>query len=336
MTSYSSLGAFYAALPGLIEAGATMDDLYREMLGVEDLGEVDASPAGLRGLATGWRQGPSFLPIRLSELFGGLEVDHSDDYVLSLVGGLSGWRMDAVLEYVLRTDHELRDQVFWRIFEVEGGGQVSLANIDRFTGASGWHSTVVTFVADGTLDRARVLRSCLEALNRDFSSYRAGWFSRLYAALDPTPAEAAADQDLLLLTLASPITASASLAVKTLAAVHHAGLLDADAFVESCGRVLTGAKAAATTTLRILSALGQDRLADLDALAETMALGMASSHPDVQRAAVTALERLGREELVRRDRDLLAPAVAAQVLPGVPPPAMSGAVASLEIGRAHV
>lgn len=315
MTGYPSLRSFYDALPGLITAGATLADLYREMLTVEDR-EMDASPEGVRRLATARTHAPSFLPIRLSELFGGLEVAHSDDYVLALVGGLRGWRMDDVLAYLLRNDHELREQVFWRVFEVEGGGEVSLAT--TWYGDSAWHETVVAFAADGTLDRTRVLRSALEALNRDFSSYRAGWFSRLYTALAPTPEEAAADQDLLHLTLASLVTASVSLAVKTLAAVHTAGLLDADAFVESCGPVLTGAKGAATTTVRMLSALATDPAADLGAVAEAIALGMANAHPDVQRCAVAALVRLGREDRARRDSDLLAPAVAAEMLPGTP------------------
>ena len=320
MNATGSLRTFYDALPGLIEAGTSLDDLYREMCSVPDRGEVRASSADLRVLATVWTQVPTFLPIRLAELFGGLRVEHSDDYVLALVGGLRGWRWGALLTYVLRHDHDLREQVFWRVFEVEGGGQVSLANIDRF-GAQGWHDTVLVLVADGTLDRARVMRSCLEALNRDFSAFRAGWFSRLYAALAPTPQEAAADEEILRLTLASSVSASAALAVKTLATVHAAGLLDAAPFVEACGPALTGSKATALTALRILVALASpadDQVIDPQAVAGAIALGMANSHADVQRAAVSALIRLGREDLAREGRDLLAPAVAADLLPGAP------------------
>lgn len=318
MTRYPYPRSFYDALPGLIQAGATLEDLYKEMLTVEDLREVDASPEEVRRIASVTAYLPSFLPIRLGELFGGLTVEHTDDYVLALVSGLGARAAPGLRAFLLRTDRDLREEVFWQVFEIEGGGEVSLTNVDRFTSqGDSWQKTVLTLTADGTLDRARVLRSCLEALNRDFSSFRAGWFSRLYAALAPTPAEAAVDQDLLLLTLASSITASASLAVKMLAALHTAGLLDADAFVASCGPVVSGAKGAATAVLRVLSALAADASCDPGALAEAIALAMANAHPDVQRAAVAALARLDREDLVRRERDLLAPAVAAQLSPGL-------------------
>lgn len=322
MTHYPHARSFYVAVPGLIEAGATAEDIYREMLTVEDLREVDGSPDEVRRLASSWAHQPNFLPIRLGELFGGLAVEHTDDYVLAFIAGLGASEAPEIRAFMLRNDHDLREELFWRIFEIEGGGEVSLANVDKYSNKVGsWQDTVLALTADGTLDRARVLHSCLEALNRDFSSYRAGWFSRVYSALAPTPAEAAADQDLLRLTLASPVTASTSLAVKSLAAVHKAGLLDADAFVEACRPVLTGAKGAAAATLRILSALAKDAVADPGAVAEVIALGAGNAHADVQRAAVTALVRLGREDIARRDRDLLAPGVAAELLPGAPAPA---------------
>ena len=48
------------------------------MLGVQsaDLRAVDASPRRLREMAQGWSQRPAFVPIRLNELFNGLQVEH--------------------------------------------------------------------------------------------------------------------------------------------------------------------------------------------------------------------------------------------------------------------
>ena len=104
-----------------------------------------------------------------------------------LATSAAGWDTTGIRTFMLTHDSYLRENVFWRFFEVEGGGEISLANIDKFSSEDGsWKDTVVGLVNDGVLDRDRILRSCLEALNRDFSSYRAGWFSRLYDALDPS------------------------------------------------------------------------------------------------------------------------------------------------------
>lgn len=313
MTPYKNLWDYYRDTARLIEGGATLRTLYDAMLGVqsEDMRAVQASPKRLREMAQGWSQRPNFLPIRLNEVFNGLQVDHTDDYVLAMVGGLGGRQEQEVRLFMLRHDHALRDEVFWRIFEVEGGGEISLANIDKFSREElNWHNTVVLLANEGTLDRRRVLRGCLEALNRDFSAYRAGWFSRLYATLAPTPDEAAADQPLLRQSLGSPITATVGLAVKQFEALHKQGLLDAAPFVDACGGAFSGSKAAALSVLRILEALGAQARAEPESVAQALALGLAHPHADVQRAAVKALAKLGRTDLAQQQRDALAPAVA--------------------------
>ena len=315
MTGYRHLYDFYADTVLLITRGATLRDLYDAMLTVPGALPIDTSPQRIRDLAQHWSQSASFVPIRLQELFGGVRVEHSDDYVLAMVGGLCGRVKQELRVFMLRHDHQLRDEVFWRVFEVEGGGEISLANIDKFSREElNWHNTVLLLVTEGTLDRTRVLRSCLEALNRDFSAYRAGWFSRVYVALEPTPEEAAADQELLRLCLGSSVTATVSLAVKQLASVHKAGLLDATPFVEACGPAFAGPKAAASMVVRMLAVLGRGD-ADPGLVAETLVLGLGHPHADVQRAAVKALTALGRGDLATEQRDALAPAVAAELLP---------------------
>ncbi|MGC3953140.1 MAG: DUF6493 family protein [Propionicimonas sp.] len=314
MTRYRYIYEFVDDTKRLIERGTSLRGLYDALLTVKEASPIDASAKELRELAQRWTQWPTFIPIRLHELFAGLQVEHSDDYVLAMVGGLGGRRDQDVRLFMLRHDHQLREEVFWRVFEVEGGGEVSLANIDKFSREElNWHNTVLLLVSEGTLDRTRVLRCCLEALNRDFSAYRAGWFSRVYAALAPTPEEAAADQELLRLCLGSSVTATVSLGVKQLAGVHQVGLLEPAAFVEACGPALAGPKAAALTVVRILTALGGDVEPGL--VAESLALGLGHPHADVQRASVKALAALGRADLAVEQREALAPAVAAELLP---------------------
>lgn len=310
MQPYAKQWDFYRDTARLIEEGATLRALYDAMLRVQsdDMRAVDASPKRLREMAQAWSQRPNFVPIRLNELFNGLQVERTDDYVLAMIGGLGGRHEQELRLFMLRHDHALRDEVFWRVFEVEGGGEISLANIDKFSREEfNWHNTVVLLANDGTLDRRRVLRGCLEALNRDFSAYRAGWFSRVYAALAPTPDEAAADQRLLRLCLGSSITASVSLAVKQFETLHKRGLLEAAPFVDACGGAFSGSKAAALSVLRILEALAG---VEPESLAQAVALGLGHPHADVQRAAVNILAKLGREDLAQQQRDALAPAVA--------------------------
>ncbi|QIL74213.1 hypothetical protein G7048_27470 (plasmid) [Diaphorobacter sp. HDW4B] len=318
MSSYQHEYEFHRDTPRLIESGATLRSLYDAMLTVRDsdMRKVDASPARLKWMTQHWSQSASFVPIRLNELFGGLNVEHTDDYVLALVGGLGGRYEHEVRMFMLRHDHALRNEVFWRVFEVEGGGEISLANIDKFSAENfNWHNTVVLLANEGTLDRQRVLRSCLEALNRDFSAYRAGWFSRVYAALEPTPEQSAADQDLLRLCMGSSVTATLSLGVKQLEAVHKAGLLETDAFVQSCSGAFSGPKAAAVALVRMLASIAASGGADAESTAQALAQALHHPHADVQRAAVKALGKMGRMDLALDQRDSLAPAVVAELLP---------------------
>lgn len=309
-----------------VPAAADLAELYAPMREFAEAHgfRLRVSQRDVIALATSWTQTAAFAQLRLIELFGGRPLEHNDDYVLAMIGGLGGRFEPQIREFMLRHDHELRDGVFWRVFEVEGGGEISLTNIDKYSPAEdNWHNTVVMLARDGTLSRRRVLRSCLEALNRDFSAYRAGWFSRVYSALSPTPAEAAADQDLLRLTLGCGISASVSVAVTHLATVHKAGLLDAGDFAGACAPALTGPKGTALKVLAILRSQATDTRGGvptpsptLPPVAEVIAAGCANPHPDVQRAAVAALIELGREDIVRRETEWLAPAVAAEVLAG--------------------
>ncbi len=312
--SYRTVYDFYRDTARLIAGGVTLRGLFDAMLTVKEPVPIDASPGRLRDLTRHWTQSPVFVQLRLHELFGGLRVEHTDDYVLAMVGALGGRHEQEVRLFLLRQDRELREELFWRIFEVEGGGEISLANVDKFSREElNWQNTVVLLTGEGTLDRRRLLRCCLEALNRDFSAYRAGWFSRVYTALEPTAVEAAADQDLLRLCLGSSVTATVSLGVKQLAAVQRAGLLEAGAFVEACTPALTGPKAAATTVVRMLAALATT--VGIDPVAEALVLGLGHPHADVQRAAVKALTALGRVDLALEHCDELTPAVAAELLP---------------------
>ena len=327
MKTYQHLYELWRDSGQVIAEGATLRSLYDLMLGTEEAQEPNAKPwkvsqQTLVDLTTRKFQNAQFAGIRLCELFGDTRLEHSDDYVLTMIGYLGGRYQPELRPFLLRHDHALRNEVFWRIFEVEGGGEISLANVDKFSIDNlNWHHTVVLLSNEGTIERKRVLRSCLEALNRDFSSYRAGWFSRVYSALEPTPEEAVADQDLLLLCLGSSVTATLSLGVKQLEAVYKAGRLDAAAFVEASGGAFLGPKAAAISVVRMLQGIAATGELGVDVMADALLPGLGHAHADVQRACILALQKLGREDLAHAARDALAPAVVAQLLPESQTPA---------------
>ncbi|RRD52464.1 hypothetical protein EII12_04630 [Buchananella hordeovulneris] len=305
----------------LLVADAPLVDIYRHVR------ERWGGAGWLARMRSGYSPhvGLRFFCRRLAMLFDDHHEPVDDDYILEMINLLNGDARSGMRGHLLRHDAEFREQIFWRIFEVEGGGEVSLANLEKFNlGSNSWAATVQEMIVDGLAPRPRVLRACLEALNRDFSAYRAGWYSRLYTALAPSAREAAADQDLLLQALGSGITATVTLAVKQLAALARPGLLDAAAFAAACAPALASTKSSALATIRVVAG------ANLAATERAEALAPALTHPhdDVQRAAARALLELGARTLLQAHAEVMAPAVVAELgleLPAVPVPPVAAA-----------
>lgn len=329
------------AVDELIKQGADLRDLHRAILNVQDADSL--APSELRKFLTiaaehHWNTG-HFLAVRLCELFGDAQgrpfhVDHDDTYVLSMIsdfhnrgtylGGTwtTGGNAPALF---LRQDAQLRDEVFWRIFEVEGGGEVSLANVDRFSRPDAtWQSTILDLLSDGTIDRGRVIAEVTAGFNRDWSTYRVRWFRDMYTALELTDAEKAAYQGELLLALGSAVSQTVTFVVKELAGLQKKGLLDSAGFLDSCGPALTGTKSAATTALRMLeriatSGTGEPSGTDAEQISDRIAEALANTSDDVQRKAASMLTARGRGDLLTRDADVLSAVVAAEVTPEVVP-----------------
>ncbi|HEX8205356.1 MAG TPA: DUF6493 family protein [Solirubrobacteraceae bacterium] len=164
-----------------------------------------------------------------------IERPRTDGYVLAFVALQDrASRGDRSLRQALEADPDLLEHEVWRIFEVEGGGDLSLAAIDKYSGGyddelTGWAGTLKAFADEGTLDRDRLLDASLDALGRDFSSFRAGWYSRFHETLEPTVEERVARLDAYLRLVGSSIANTASFALKAVEAVDKAGALPASA-----------------------------------------------------------------------------------------------------------
>ncbi len=255
----------------------------------------------LRAASTTFWSAGRFGRVRLLERIGLVDLEPDDTYVLAMVSGLEP---DTAAR--LRDDPELIDRALWRVFEVEGGGEVSLANMDRFSRGQ-WRSIFLELTADGTIDRARVLAACLTALNRDFAAYRAGWYSAMYLALEPTPQELAAAQGDLRRLLGASVPATVAFALRQLLLVHKAGLLDAGETPAALPpATLVKAKGTALDALRLARSFRSEQPGAVAMVART-ALG--HPHPDVQRAAAALMAECGAGDAVAAAGEDLTPSV---------------------------
>ncbi len=148
-----------------------------------------------------------------------IEQPQTDFYILGMVAVADRYkrgsgRMGAV-EF-LSEEPELLALVP-RLFEVEGSGEFSLAAFDKYRSLEQQWSTALKALADeGRLDRGMLLERSLDALARDFASFRAGWYSRFYQLLQPSPVESLALIDRIFPLLGSPIAPTVSFGVKLL------------------------------------------------------------------------------------------------------------------------
>lgn len=271
--------------------------------------------AHLRWMAETMAGVPEFPLIRDHQRSGTITVSFDDTYVLAMISGLTGrFQGDRSKADLLRADPELLDQAFWRIFEVEGNREVSLANIDRFQGpeTQSWQEAVLELAADGTIDRQRVLDRTLAALAAGFPQYRAGWFSRLHDALLPTMDEIATRQAAYAGLLRSPLGPTVTLALGALTALDNAARLD-DALTNA-GLAAAVHVPARTTANKAVRLAGRIMRRNTAAGLSTLAAALRHPHADVQSAALTELRRHGdpsaRAE-VERQLDQLAPSTAA-------------------------
>ena len=255
----------------------------------------------------GWRQyrrGVTFIQIRMRELFEGYEIEHGDPYFIGLMGQ-GGVERD----FLLWHDAELREELIWPLFSLEGTQVVSFANMEKYS--SGWARPLVALVDEGMLDRDRLLDEMLKALSRGFPAYRVRWFTQHYEDFAPTEAETTARQHLLTAALGSGIGSTTTFALKQLSSLTE---LDQDGFVAAASHALGGTKATAITALKMLEKIVSERDDLATEIADAVQTGLYHSHDDVVRRSAKLLHTLGKGDLVDAASDTLSPAMALELL----------------------
>ncbi len=232
-----------------------------------------------------------------------------------------------ILEYYSRwawrsgdfDEDSLLDGDVWRFFEVEGGGEDSLANHDKYLkrGQESWADRLKAYSDEGKLDRQRLLNASLDALDRDFAQYRAGWYSRFHVLMAPTLDEVSTRSDRYLRLLSSSIPPTVSFAMKHVQMLDKAGALDAAALLAALEPALQArAKGTVSAALKLVLSAAK-RQPDLEAEAARKAmLAMISEDAGVQGKALDAVERLGVDAVVddlASYVDLVAPSIRPRV-----------------------
>jgi hypothetical protein len=195
----------------------------------------------------------------------------------------------------LLTDPELLDEV-WRLFEIEGNGEFSLAARDKYTHKpeGTWAHALVALANEGKLSRDRLLDASLDALSRDFAQFRAGWFSRFHEALKPTLVERARRASRYLHLLGSRIPPTVSFALKALTILDKAGQLLPRTAVDSFGPALAARqKGTALAALKLLDKAANREPGLQGAVASLASQALAHESAEIQGAALDLIEQHG-------------------------------------------
>jgi hypothetical protein len=280
-------------------------------------------------------QVPAIWPaVRKLERAGLCRRPETDHYVLGMIQFLAPRHGNPDIRQALLDDPELLAREVWKLFEVEGGGEFSLAARDKFASASAtWEAGLVALAAEGALPRDRLLDASLGTLDRDFAQFRAGWFSRFHEALQPTLEERAERAERYLNLIASKIPPTVSFALGALSKLDRARRLPTGPLVEQIGPALTArSKGTVSSALKLLRNAASRDPALKPRVALIAAGALTHESPDAQDEAFELVVRCAdrRDEvlatLLRSQVDRIAASVQPRVrewlgspVPGDPP-----------------
>ncbi len=247
------------------------------------------------------------------------EKPRSENYAIGLLVALShrtsrDWNRPLVAR--LLDDPSVLEEDVWRLFEVEGSGEHSLAAHDKYSPPEQtWASALLSLSRDGHLSRARLFDVSLAALERDFAAFRVGWFSRFHELLEPTAAERSERVASYLRLLGSPIAPTVSFAMDALAIVDAHAPLRAEQVLPFVAPVLAArGKGVAKSALELLGKIADREPAQRAAIAEAIKTALSHETTDVQKRALALLEKLGTDRAeIAENAPLLAPSLKKQV-----------------------
>ena len=240
------------------------------------------------------------------------ERPDSDDYTLGLIALPHVTRDAGKLAEMFAADPGLR-AVLPRVFDIEGTGDVSLSSSDKYSHASlAWGPILLALIDDGLATRAQMLDRTLDALERDWPQYRAGWFSRFHTELAPSDAELLARLPRYLTLCASRIAPTVTLALAVLKQLDAAAPIAGDALIEALRPALASTvKAQVEAALKLVDRVVARDLQLAGQAADVAAMGLLHEAAPVQTAVLARLARWGVDDALRARLDGLASGLAA-------------------------
>ncbi|MEO1457187.1 MAG: DUF6493 family protein [Pseudomonadota bacterium] len=220
----------------------------------------------------------------------------------------------------LRLAPGVLEEDIWRFFEIEGHGEFSLAAFDKYCSEEhSWGVAMAELAADGAIPRDRLIDACMDALERDFAPFRAGWYSRLLTALSLSAEEEAARADRVLTLLGSKVPQTVSLALKSAVRLDKASVAVPERLLEAISPALMARqKGTVKTALRLVES-AVARAPHLKAAGLELATGaLLSEASEIQAKALDLIERwapdAGAGALAALDgyRDGIAPSLLAR------------------------
>lgn len=220
----------------------------------------------------------------------------SDNYVLGMIESINYERKtDQYLVDSIRVNIKNLKEDIWRIFEVEGGGEFSLAAHDKYSHEKNcWDNALRSLSEDSTLPRDRLLDSSLEALEKDFAQFRAGWYSRFFVSLEPSQEEIQSRVDKLILLMGSQIPPTVTFTLKNLQILEKKKLLEVDEFIENVEPTLNAkTKSTVILSLRILDSLAKRNKERQNQIAQVSIGAIIFDNADVQKIVFDLIDKYG-------------------------------------------
>lgn len=276
---------------------------------------ADRRPAWLPGLAARFVDPNTVSPwgfrvVRALVRDGVIDEPDGHDYVIAMVHSLVPWNArsphDTVLER-LRQDPGLLDSAVWTLLTTEFAGR-RLAAYDHWLVSpfqnpgqetpaprpeATWLHALSVLAADGTIDRARLLDTTLQAMLADWAAADVRWFVELHDAMTPTGAELRERSSTYLRLPSSEIGPVAKVGLRAIAWLMDQGAAPSGLPSALEPPLLRPEKGAAMTALALLEQLADaepDRREQIGAIARR-----ALDHPraDVRDRARSLVRRSG-------------------------------------------
>ncbi|MCO7223472.1 DUF6493 family protein [Pleionea sp. CnH1-48] len=211
-----------------------------------------------------------------------------DSYYLGMIDHLGD---EHLVERLLSLPDVLAEDI-WRIFEIEGYGEFSLASHDKYCPVSArWLNALVSLSAQGALPRERLLSCTLKALRKDYSPFRAGWYGRLLQQLNPTETELIRHLPELICLANSQVSTSVALAVRYFLPMVKSGHLSTEKLVEPLKSALNAhTKTVFSGVLRVLKAAAKVSPENNSLLLEVAVKALSLEASDIQTTALDFIE----------------------------------------------